>query len=689
MRYTYEWLLPLAVVVCLSFAVCVCVVKAQSVEPKKLPELIVDVDINDEVWLRGHTMTEGDVSELVLKLKQNGCRTMMIRCGCLGHLPYRTKLSYSVEAFDPDDVRANPAPGIIKDVEQYIAQRTPWQKRYADVIRVFNPPEVFIREAHKHGMKAIIWLDIFDDYFPGYCSKFLAENPHCQWVSKDGKTYFKGLTDYAWPEARAFRVAQAQELLDLGADGIHCSSSAHCRHLPNTHETDFYGYSQPVVDAFKEKYGVDIRTAESFDKVAWHDLKGDMMVRLYSELAALCHGRGKELWIGLQLGRRTHFSADPYFSSNVVARYSNHWRRLVDEKIADAFVLGDFEIMSLPEHAYWKAKDDIQPRPSEDLFAWAAREYQSHCRGKTRLYLFSEWLPHDPSGLVKRLKFWAESTCANRFDGIDVHEAWNLQSHPGNMEELGKMAERMRTCVATPSCCGEKAVKFVAFGDSTTAPRGALQVYADCLKSELPKKGIQAEIINAGVGGNTTVAAKARFEKDVLARHPDIVVIQFGINDSAVDVWNKPPATEPRVKKQQYTENLGYFVDRLRERGCLVILMTPNPLRWTPGLKGQYGKPPYRPDRADGFNVTLSPYADCVRAVAKKKRVALVDVYAAFEAYGKVKGQSVDDLLLDGMHPNDKGQRLVAELLIATVLKLDAEGTLLPTKTQRESGGAE
>jgi len=239
---------------------------------------------------------------------------------------------------------------------------------------------------------------------------------------------------------------QARELLDLGADGIHCSTSAHCRHLPNVKEADFYGYSEPVVTTFKAKYGVDLRTAKAFDQAAWHDLKGDMMVQLYRELAALCHGRGRKLWIGLQLGRYTQFSVDPHFSANVVARYSNHWRRLVDEKIVDAFVLGDYEIVSSPELKYWKTKTDIQLQPGEDLFAWAAREYRAYCRGKTRLYLFSEWLPNDPAGLAKRVRFWADVTCTNRFDGIDVHEAWNFQSHPDNMKELGKMAERMRAC---------------------------------------------------------------------------------------------------------------------------------------------------------------------------------------------------------------------------------------------------
>jgi hypothetical protein len=346
--------------------------------------------------------------------------------------------------FDVAHAHAHPAPNLISDMEAAIKQRSAWAERYAEVIRDFNPPAVFIREGHAHGIKVIVWLDIFDDLWPGYRSKFLEEHPHCQWVGKDGKTYFKGLTDYSWPEARAFRVKQAAELLDLGADGIHCSTSAHCRHLPNTHETDFYGYSRPIVDAFRAKYGVDIRTADSFDKSAWHDLKGEAMVQLYRDLAALCHARDKELWIGLQLGRYTHFCVDPHFSANVVARYTNHWKTLVDEQIADAFILGDYELVSRPNQTYWSAKPDIERRDGEDLFAWAAREYQGYCRGKTRLYLFSEWL----SKLAENTQFFADTTRKYGFDGIDVHEAWNFENRfgpdPRKMAILAAMAKRLK-----------------------------------------------------------------------------------------------------------------------------------------------------------------------------------------------------------------------------------------------------
>lgn len=209
---------------------------------------------------------------------------------------------------------------------------------------------------------------------------------------------------------------------------------------------------------------------------------------------------------------------------------------------------------------------------------------------------------------------------------------------------------------------------IVAFGDSTTASRGTVKIYAECLKEDLPAKGLPVNLFNAGVGGNTTADAKARFKKDVLTRRPALAIIQFGINDSTINVWKNPPETKPPVSPSQYSAHLEYFIDTLRRQNCAVILMTPNPMRWTPNLKQLYGKAPYLPDEPDGFNVSLRNYAECVRTLAKKKNVPLIDVYAAFQKYGQ--DQPMDDLLLDGMHPNDKGHRLVADLLIAEISRL-------------------
>ena len=207
---------------------------------------------------------------------------------------------------------------------------------------------------------------------------------------------------------------------------------------------------------------------------------------------------------------------------------------------------------------------------------------------------------------------------------------------------------------------------FIAFGDSTTAPRGPLVIYADHLRQQFPHD----RVLNAGVGGSHTDQARSRFEQDVLAHRPDLVIIQFGINDAAVDVWMDPPATEPRIPLDRFEDNLGYFLDRLRDAGASALLATPNPLTWTPQSKARYGKPPCDPDDPDGFNLVLKRYVAAVRRLAEARGASLVDVEAAFRDFGAQAGQSIDNLLLDGMHPNDAGHEIVAGLLLDAIQRV-------------------
>jgi lysophospholipase L1-like esterase len=206
-------------------------------------------------------------------------------------------------------------------------------------------------------------------------------------------------------------------------------------------------------------------------------------------------------------------------------------------------------------------------------------------------------------------------------------------------------------------------VTVVAFGDSTTAVRGATKVYATILQEELDG----ARVINAGVGGNTTEMARARFERDVLAMQPQVVIIQFGINDAAIDVWKKPPATAPRVSLERYESNLRHFVRTLKSKAARVVLMTPNPLRWTPKLQEMYGRPPYQPEQPDGFNVLLARYAEAARRVAREEGAELIDVQRAYVARAEESAASLEALLPDGTHPSADGHRLVAGLLRAAL----------------------
>jgi lysophospholipase L1-like esterase len=215
-----------------------------------------------------------------------------------------------------------------------------------------------------------------------------------------------------------------------------------------------------------------------------------------------------------------------------------------------------------------------------------------------------------------------------------------------------------------------KEITVVAFGDSTTATRDTVdRVYVQRLADLLAKQDLAVRVINAGIRGNTTEDGLKRFEKDVLARDPDHVIIQFGLNDSAIDV--RDGKTEPRSSLESFEKNLAHFVRTLKSKGVKAILMTPNAMIWTDKLKEVNGMPPYDTEDPWGLNVMNARYAAAVRNVAEDNAVPLVDIYRYFEEYDRVEGQRAADLLLDGMHPNDTGHHLIASLLSKQILSMN------------------
>jgi len=256
-----------------------------------------------------------------------------------------------------------------------------------------------------------------------------------------------------------------------------------------------------------------------------------------------------------------------------------------------------------------------------------------------------------------------------------------MQREAGRLvEQRFLLPDDAKALLAAKPDAATQPLRIVAFGDSTTATAAdwapsITEVYAQCLPRTLAAHGIQAEAINAGIGDTTTREGRARLDKDVRSHAPDIVVIQFGINDSWIDV--DVGRTEPRLTREEYRDNLRYFIRTLRQDGTKVILMTPNPMRWSdPFYIDAFRKNPGLLDTAQerGIDALLDLYAQDVRDVARDEDTAIVDVFAAFEDYGKQPGKSIDDLLLagDGIHPDNEGQRMICELLTRRIVADDA-----------------
>lgn len=207
-----------------------------------------------------------------------------------------------------------------------------------------------------------------------------------------------------------------------------------------------------------------------------------------------------------------------------------------------------------------------------------------------------------------------------------------------------------------------KPLVIVTFGNSTTAPRKTIKkVYPLRLHEILTNAGIENKVVNSAIPGSHTGYLKDnsrfkiphgmdRFDTAVLAYHPDWVTINFGINDSWQDGGKNAPS---RIPFKEYKHNLSFFINEIKSQGGKVILLTPNPI----GRK-------YR-----GFHERrLKKYMKAVKRLAKNNSLPLINTWKIFPEYVRTKHEDIDALLLDGIHPNDEGHKIIAEALAKIII---------------------
>jgi hypothetical protein len=85
--------------------------------------------------------------------------------------------------------------------------------------------------------------------------------------------------------------------------------------------------------------------------------------------------------------------------------------------------------------------------------------------------------------------------------------------------------------------------KVVAIGSSTTAGEGNIKAYPERLLSLLQVQYPNAVItmVNQGIGGQEAPAELQRFDTDVIAEKPDLVIWQVGTNAVWQSLDTKPP----------------------------------------------------------------------------------------------------------------------------------------------------
>lgn len=202
-------------------------------------------------------------------------------------------------------------------------------------------------------------------------------------------------------------------------------------------------------------------------------------------------------------------------------------------------------------------------------------------------------------------------------------------------------------------CCAwsltaEVAVKngeTIAFlGDSITdmgnwKPGGYLHLVADGLRRE----GIEITVLPAGHGGDRSTQMLARVETDVIAKHPDWMLLSCGVND----VWHGARG----VPLPEYERNIRELVRKVRAAGIKVMILTPTLI---------YEEFESEPNRR------LQPYLAFLKQLAAEEGLLLADLntlmreeIAQYPAAQRKLERNV--LTGDGVHMNAVGNQMMAE----------------------------
>ena len=145
-------------------------------------------------------------------------------------------------------------------------------------------------------------------------------------------------------------------------------------------------------------------------------------------------------------------------------------------------------------------------------------------------------------------------------------------------------------------------------------------------------------VIVTAIGGEGSPKGADRFEADVLSHRPDVVTIDYGLNDRGAGLTEAETAWRSMIEASL-------------ARQAKVLLLTPT---WdNTGVV----------DGAGESWRDLGRHAEQIRRLAAEYHVGLADSFTAFESYVAAGGDPTD-LLSWSNHPNRQGHELVARELL-------------------------
>ncbi|MBD3629309.1 GDSL-type esterase/lipase family protein [Cyclobacterium sp.] len=138
-------------------------------------------------------------------------------------------------------------------------------------------------------------------------------------------------------------------------------------------------------------------------------------------------------------------------------------------------------------------------------------------------------------------------------------------------------------------------------------------------------------IINTSIGGENAVSGQKRFETEVLNHNPDVLFIDYALNDRRAELGEARKAWEK-------------MIESAKRKGVKIILLTPSP---------DLGV-----DLSEKDN-ELEKHANQITELAMEYETGLADSYYHFKQL-QTDCDCVADYMSQSNHPNADGHRLIA-----------------------------
>jgi lysophospholipase L1-like esterase len=199
-------------------------------------------------------------------------------------------------------------------------------------------------------------------------------------------------------------------------------------------------------------------------------------------------------------------------------------------------------------------------------------------------------------------------------------------------------------------------ITIVFMGDSITFGQCVDPVFrwansvSDRLLRMYLETPINIHLMNRGVSGETSRQGLERFPGDVQNAHPDIMTLQFGLNDCNCWLSDRGQA---RVSEKAFRANLIEMISRARLFGAKQIILSNNhrTVRHKMMLSGE---------RYEDANAR---YSGIIHEVSEETGVTFCDIRKAFEPFSEPE---LEDLLIpypDQLHLSATGNRVYEDAI--------------------------